>query len=76
MIFLASYKFYLTSASMSEFMSNTTGSVMVKYVCALLSKQNEVTEFLSRLNIDIMAVQESWQRERKNIVVGQGWVLG
>ena len=61
---------------MSEFMSNTTGSVIVKYVCALLSKQNKVTEFVNRLNIDIMAVQESWQREGKNIVVGQGWVLG
>ena len=33
-------------------------------------KQKEVAETLSRLNIDIVAGQESWEREGKNIFVG------
>ena len=37
-------------------------------------KQKEVAEILSRLNIDIVAGQESWEREGKNIVVdGYKW---
>ena len=37
-------------------------------------KQKEVAEILSRLNIDIVAWQESWEREGKNIVVdGYKW---
>ena len=32
-------------------------------------KQKEVAEILSRLNIDIVAEQELWEREGKNIVV-------
>ena len=32
-------------------------------------KQKKVVETLSRLNIDIVAGQESWEREGKNIVV-------
>ena len=37
-------------------------------------KQKEVAEILSRLNIDIVAGQESWEREGKNIVVdGHKW---
>ena len=36
-------------------------------------KQKEVTEILSRLNINIMAGQESWEREGKNIVDGYKW---
>ena len=37
-------------------------------------KQKEVAETLSRLNIDIVAGQESWEREGKNIVVdGYKW---
>ena len=37
-------------------------------------KQKEVAEILSRLNIDIVAGQESWERAGKNIVVdGYKW---
>ena len=37
-------------------------------------KQNEVAEIVNRLNIDIVAGQESWEREGKNIVVhGYKW---
>ena len=37
-------------------------------------KQKEVAEILSRLNIDIVAGQESWEREGENIVVdGYKW---
>ena len=37
-------------------------------------KQKEVAEILSRLTIDIVAGQESWEREGKNIVVdGYKW---
>ena len=48
------------------------------YTCSYLMgserKQKEVAEILSRLNIDIVAGQESWEREGKNIVVdGSKW---
>ena len=37
-------------------------------------KQKEVDEILSRLNIDLVARQESWEREGKNFVVdGYKW---
>ena len=36
-------------------------------------KQEEVAEILSRLNIDIVAGQESWEREGKNNIAVDGY---
>ena len=78
--FLPSHRLAIPRISTSLSFGSRTSILTVKVATWNFSglcserKQKEVAEILSRLNIDIVAGQESWEREGKNIVVdGYKW---